>query len=104
MELRTPWVLPASMRALEPYGVPRLSSWVTDGSASGGSFLPNRFLMESATDMMASLDVLVGLSADAQELRLLRQRLQVDFLPVRTGGIGVTAAKVIGGARRGLVR
>ena len=39
-----------------------------------------------------------GLSADAQELGLLRQRLQVDFLPVRAVGIGVAAAEIAGRA------
>ena len=70
--------------------MPRLRSWVTDGSASA-LFLPNRFFR---TDMVQDFER-GGLSADDQELLLLRQRLQVDFLPVRAAGIGVAAAEVV---------
>ena len=38
----------ASMLAVDGSGAPRLSSCVTEGSASSGCFLPNRFFMEKA--------------------------------------------------------
>src|ERR1700710_42161 len=70
--------LPDSMLAVDGSGAARLSSWVTDGSISSDGFLANRFFREKLADMM--VPQWSGLSADAQEVRLLRQRLQVDFL------------------------
>src|SRR5262245_10860872 len=76
-------VLLASMLAVTGSGMTVLRSCVMDGAASSERRLPNSFFREKEADMVC---VRGGLSADAQELRLLRQRLQVAFLPVRAAG------------------